>query len=110
MSKIKELVNSVVDQEGFNVTDMFYENAEYALEECNGKMPEGLKLEKIESEGGCEGGGDHAEFTLEVSQDDTVLGTVTFHGWYASYDGVYFEDGYFVSKPVGRVIVEYKRA
>jgi hypothetical protein len=52
----------------------------------------GFELKQVYSEGGYEGGGDHAEVVVGISYGDEVLAHVRFTGFYNSYAGTEWDD------------------
>jgi hypothetical protein len=84
--------------------------------EMDGLELDGLQLIEVSSEGGCEGGGEHAEVTFaiaakgRVAKDGRVEGALAYvetTGYYSSDYGTEWDNGFYVVEPRDVTVVQY---
>lgn len=67
----------------------------------------GCTLKKVHSEGGCEGGGDHAEIVFGIMYNGACVQHFRVTGYYSSYDGTDWDDVIEVVFPREVLVTQY---
>lgn len=67
----------------------------------------GISLTEVDSEGGYEGGGSHVESVQALKVDGTVLLHFRITGFYESYNGTEWEDGFQIVYPRQVTVTQY---
>lgn len=96
-----------MDENGFDESN---------ADEFDGSDFEGIKMIEVYSEGGHEGGGEHAELVFAVAPIGSVvkagrvegaLAYIRATGYYASNEGTEWDDDYEIVEPRDVMVVQY---
>lgn len=94
-------ITQVMEDAGISANELFH--ADYDPEDFGI-----VAVAEMKSEGGIEGGGDHAEHVLQLTHPEHGVFYVYNCGSYDSYDGVEMDDDYIQVYPHNVMRVEYE--
>lgn len=104
--EINEVVELITEKSGespcYAITELHYYQKDLTPEELMG-----LKFEWQDSFGG-EGKGDHCHVVYKVTRGDESV-FIKFDGYYSSYDGRDFNDGFYFCEPYEKTVRDWRK-